>query len=161
MAINKTEYWIQHTLKDCAATQTSFEVGPEMIGIILSALTETAFEYSFSPTELEMFRCDLGLALTEFTRKSVNPVRRWMGSLIKERREAKRAADNLRSMIRHIMAVYRMKKEGEHVEGTMIQLVMESDDAFPTDLEKTAQLMEVSERIVLLMQKAVWYILAL
>ena len=38
---------------------------------------------------------------------------------------------------------------------------MESDDAFPTDLEKTAQLMEVSERIVLLMQKAVWYILAL
>ena len=161
MAINKTEYWIQHTLKDCAATQTSFEVGPEMIGIILSALTETAFEYSFSPTELEMFRRDLGLALTEFTRKSVNPVRRWMGSLIKERREAKCAADNLRSMIRHIMAVYRMKKEGEHVEGTMIQLVMESDDAFPTDLEKTAQLMEVSERIVLLMQKAVWYILAL
>ena len=146
VALDKTEQWIQNTLlvanddNNKSGSSVVFDASNEMIGIVLSALIETAFEYTLSKTEIESFTEDLNYALIEFTRKSANPIRRWLGRLIPERRRAYEAVANLQSVVRHMMTAYRKKEK--HVNGTIIQLIMEADDAFPTDEEKTAQLME-------------------
>jgi len=148
VALDKTEQWIQNTLllannnnNYSSNSSVVFDASNEMIGIVLSALIETAFEYTLSKSEIESFTEDLNYALIEFTRKSANPIRRWLGRLIPDRRRAYEAVNNLQSVVRHMMTTYRNKKE-KHIDGTIIQLVMEANDAFPTDEEKTAQLME-------------------
>jgi len=147
VALDKTEQWIQNTLllasndNNNSGSGVVFDASSEMIGIVLSALIETAFEYTLSKSEIESFTEDLNYALIEFTRKSANPIRRWLGRIIPERRRAYEAVSNLQSVVRHMMMAYRNKKE-KHIDGTIIQLIMEANDAFPTDEEKTAQLME-------------------
>jgi len=78
--------------------------------------------------------------VTEITRKSPsNPLRPLFG-WFPERKRACLAVQNLRRIVLQIMIAYSNKKE--HVTtGTVIQLIMESD-AFPTDEERIAQLME-------------------
>ena len=141
VALDKTEDWIQDTLMEYANNNVAFDVGAEMIGIVLSALVETAYEYEMTKEELKAFGNDFNLALPEFTRKSAsNPLRSFMGRLIPARRQAGVAVQNIRAKVRHMMETYRNKKE--HTNGTIIQLVMESNEAFPTDEEKAAQLIE-------------------
>ena len=141
VALDKTEDWIQDTLMEHANNNLAFDVGTEMIGIVLSALIETAYEYDMTKEEMEAFGNDLNLALPEFTRKSAaNPLRRFMGWLIPERRQASVAVQKIRAKVRHMMETYRNKEE--HTNGTIIQLVMESNEAFPTDEEKAATLLD-------------------
>lgn len=141
VALEKTEEWIQDTLTG-TDDNSSFDCSEEMLFIVLSALAETAFEYSMSKNEITMFRQDISLAHVEFTRKSsANPLRPYFGRFLPERQRAILAVKNLRSMVGHIMDTYRNKKEHAN-SGTIIDLVMESEDAFPTDDEKAAQLIE-------------------
>ena len=70
----------------------------------------------------------------------MNPLRPLIGPLIPERRRAVLAVQRLHAKARHMMTAYRNKTEHSN-EGTIIQLVMESD-AFPNDDERAAQLME-------------------
>ena len=49
VALETTEIWIRDTLLD-TTKNTSFDVGEEMIGITLSSISETAFEYEMSDT---------------------------------------------------------------------------------------------------------------
>ena len=54
----------------------SFDIGEEMIPIIIMALSETAFEYKMSKQEANLFKANLDIALVEFIRKSPgNPFR--------------------------------------------------------------------------------------
>lgn len=137
VALEKTEAWIQLTL----ARDESFDVSREILGIVLSALSETAFEYEMSYEEKENFGRDLKLALIEYTRKTpVIPLRSWLGWLFPTRRRAVRAVKNLKAMVSRIMSEYRHKERT--TRGTIIQLIMDGSDTFPTDDEKLAQLLE-------------------
>lgn len=139
VALEKTEAWIQLTL----ARDESFDVSREIMHIVLSALSETAFEYEMTYEEKENFGTDLKLALIEFTRKApVIPLRSWLGWLFPTRRRAVTAVENLKAMVSRIMSEYRNKERTpSSSRGTIIQLIMDSD-AFPTDDEKQAQLLE-------------------
>lgn len=146
VALEKTEHWVEDTLAVHSMTGTSFDVANEMLLIVLSALSETAYEYDMSKQEAEMFRMELHLALTEFARKSpLNPLRKLFGMILPERRRAHVAVRRLRALVRRIMGMYRKRKDEPNTtppaDGTIIRLVMESD-AFATDKEKEAQLLE-------------------
>lgn len=142
VALEKTEAWIEDTLMQHSNEGTSFDITQEMLSVVLSALTETAYDYNMSEQEVDMFGDELHLALIEFMRKSLsNPFRRMTGQLLPERRRAYLAVQKLRGMVRHIMDTYRNTKEHLRTQGTIIQLVMESD-AYPNDQERAAQLLE-------------------
>ena len=69
VALEKAEAWIRNTLLASTIDNTSsFDVSKEMLGFVLAAISETAFEYEMSRDEVEMFREELLLALVEFTR---------------------------------------------------------------------------------------------
>jgi len=111
-----------------------------MVGIVLSALSETAFEYEMSKKEKDVFGKDITLVMTEFIRKTpVVPFRSLLGWFIPERRRANAAAKSLNALSMKIMKEYRAKETT--IEGTIIKLILESDQAFPTDDEKAAQLL--------------------
>ena len=134
--------WIQQQLNALCNNDESFDIGEEMIPIIVMALSETAFEYKMSKQEANLFKANLDIALIEFTRKSPsNPFRRMFGGILPERQRAYRAVQYLHGFVRKIMAEYRKNERLQSSEGSIIQLVMESE-AFPTDEEKMAQLME-------------------
>ena len=141
MAMEKTEVWIRNMLMD-PAKNSSFDVSNEMIGIVLSAISETALDYEISADEKDFFGTEIELALIEFTLKApANPLRRLFGWFFPDRRRAFVAAQNLKKMTFQIMNAYRNKKEPPH-NGTIIQLIMESD-AYPTDDEKVAELIGI------------------
>lgn len=141
MAMEKTEVWIRNMLMD-PAKNSSFDVSKEMIGIVLSAISETAFEYEISSDEKDFVGAEIELALIEFTSKApVNPLRGLFGWFISDRRRAFVAAQNLQKMMFQIMNAYRNKEKPNH-NGTVIQLITESD-AYPTDDEKVAELIGI------------------
>ena len=144
VALEKTESWIKDTLMIDDSQSPSFDVSQEMIGIVLSALSETAFEYTLSDNEKQMFGHELGIALVEFARKSpVLPLRgTFLGWFIPKRRRAVAAANKMRGLAMKIMNEYRNRKIKESSKGTIIQLIMESNEAFPTDDDRAAQLLE-------------------
>jgi cytochrome P450 len=136
VALDKTDAWINNTLdKD-----DSFDVSKEMTRIVLSALSETAYEYEMSEQEKTDFEADLKVVLIEYTRKSpVIPLRSMLGWFVPGRRRAVAASKRLMSMVRRMMNEY--KKKDCTTPGTIIQLIMDSD-AIPTEEEKAAQLLE-------------------
>jgi cytochrome P450 len=137
VALEKTDMWIKNTL---SGTDKSFDVGKEMNHIVLSALSETAFEYEMSPEEQHFFTSELDLAMVEFIRKSPNiPFRYRFARFIPECRRAMVASQNLLGLTKLIMNEYR--KKNSFTDGTIIQLIMKSN-AFPSDDEKAAQLLE-------------------
>lgn len=136
VALEKTERWINETLMNVS----SFDVAYEMIGIVLSALSETAFEYDMSKSEKDLFGEELKLTLKEFAKKSpIIPFRNLFGWFIPERQRAYAAAQNLLGLTKKMMDAYSKKEPSDM--GTIIQIIMESD-AFPTEDEKTAELLE-------------------
>ena len=140
VAMEKTEEWIKDNLM--GVTTESFDVSKEMLGIVLSSLSQTAFEYDMSTEEKQMFLDELKLAIKEFTAKGiVIPLRKQFGWLIPERRRAWAAVANLRELAKKIMKSYRNKDPSTIEQGTIIQLIMGSD-AFPTEEEKIGQLLE-------------------
>ena len=140
VALEMTETWIQDTLLGQTAEDESFDVSNAMLGIVLSAMSETAFEYEMSGQEKDLFGKELKLVLIEFSIKSpLIPLRSLFGCFIPERRRAVAAASNLKALVLKIMNAYRNKEPTNN--GTIIQLIMESE-AFPTEDEKAAQLLE-------------------
>lgn len=162
MAIANTDDWIASattaaTTNDAKANDSSkdgrskdsgafeFDVSKTMLDIVLSAITETAFEYTMSPKEKEIFGHELELALIEFAVKApTQPHRVLFGKLIRDRRRAVTATKNIRELMLHIMNEYNAKKErGESSNGSLIQLIMDANSEFPNEDEKIAQLLEL------------------
>ncbi|EJK47306.1 hypothetical protein THAOC_33983 [Thalassiosira oceanica] len=118
-----------------------FDVSEAMLSVVLSALTESAFDYVISVEESADMMHDLELALIEFASKTPTQIHRnWFSWLIPERRRAVAATLRLRELMCRIMNNYR--ENGPKSDGTIIQLIMENDSAFKTDDEKLAQLLE-------------------
>ncbi|KAL7526862.1 hypothetical protein ACHAWF_001941, partial [Thalassiosira exigua] len=137
MALEKTDEWIQDTLMN-SNKETTFDVSQAILGIVLAAITETAFDYKMTLKEQKHFSEELEIALIEFALKTPsNPLRTLFGWFLPERRRARLAAKNLTELAVKIMDQYR--KNESPTEGTVIQLIMESDDAYPTDEDKAAE----------------------
>jgi cytochrome P450 len=122
----KTEEWIETRLRPMIERGEAFDVGDEMIGMILSALCETAFEFQLTEQDQRQYRDDLEICLKEFLFKSTtNPFRVVLGRLIPERRRAYQAAERLMDLAKKIMDNYRALPAP--LKDTIIDRVMNSD----------------------------------
>mmetsp|Transcript_13962 Transcript_13962/g.26277 ORF Transcript_13962/g.26277 Transcript_13962/m.26277 type:complete len:495 (-) Transcript_13962:100-1584(-) len=136
VALEKTDEWIQTRLIPCVETEEPFNVGVEMIGIILGAISKTAFEYDLSQKEKDTFLHELHLSLQEFKR-SINPLRALFGFVLPSRRRAVVAGKNLQSLAYRIMDSYRAMSAP--VSDTIIDRIMKND-AYKNDKERAADL---------------------
>lgn len=141
VALVKTEAWIEQTLSCYVRDGTPFDVSKDMLSIILAQICETAFEYQMSTEEAHDFKENLDLALEEFTKHDpVNPLRKYMPpSWLPDRQRAIAAVHWTRNLIKRMIEQY--NNSANHVEGSVIQLVMQSD-MFASHDEKVAQLYE-------------------
>lgn len=141
VALEKTEEWIQEYLLKYIANNESFDIGHEIVCVVLAAIMETAFEYSMTREQVETLSHEIELALMEFALKTgSNPLRKPFGLLIPERRRAYKAVTYIRQIAFQVMDNY--KKLKQPTKGTIIQRIMDSDEAFPNDDLKAAQLIE-------------------
>ena len=141
VAVAKTDDWIEETF---GAERTAvFDVSVEMNRVVLSAIIATAFQYDVSEEEAMSFGHELELALVEFILKSFNPMRALVGLLLPERRRAHVAVQRMHGLVRKIMENYQTLQKSERIEGSIIQLIMDSDEAFPSEIDKQAQLLEL------------------
>jgi Cytochrome P450 len=136
VALEKTEEWIQTRLVPCVEKGEPFDVGKEMIGIILGAISKTAFEYNLSQEEKDMFLNELHLSLEEFKR-SINPLRAVFGIFLSDRRRAIVAGKTLQSLAYRIMKSY--QKMSAPTSDTIIDRIM-NNDAYKNDEQRAADL---------------------
>ena len=142
VAVAKTDDWIEDTF-GAERTEAVFDVSIEMNRVVLSAIIATAFQYDVSEEEAMSFGHELELALVEFILKSFNPMRALVGLLLPERRRAHVAVQRMHGLVRKIMENYKTLQKSERIEGSIIQLIMDSDEAFPSEIDKQAQLLEL------------------
>lgn len=162
LAVQKVESWIHERLAAANVEDVCFDVGIEMIDIVLSAICKSAFDYEMPRWERDYLRIELEHALVsrltllvaplmlisfhisttqkEFARQGVNIFRAKFSWFIPSRQRALQAGKNLHLLCLKIMDEYR--KQENKATGTVIQLIMESDEAFPTCDDKAAQLLE-------------------
>ena len=141
VALEKTEEWIQEYLLKYIANNESFDIAHEIVCVVLIAIMETAFEYSMTREQVETLSNEIELALMEFALKTgSNPLHKPFGLLIPERQRAYKAVAYIRQIAFEVMDNYRKLKQP--TKGTIIQRIMDSDDAFPNDDLKAAQLIE-------------------
>ncbi|KAL7510658.1 hypothetical protein ACHAXN_007638 [Cyclotella atomus] len=145
LAVQKVESWIHERLAAANVEDVCFDVGIEMIDIVLSAICKSAFDYEMPRWERDYLRIELEHALKEFARQGVNIFRAKFSWFIPSRQRALQAGKNLHLLCLKIMDEYR--KQENKATGTVIQLIMESHEAFPTCDDKAAQLLEFIVRV--------------
>lgn len=155
LAMEFTETWMRETLESPAADEgsvaanaeggedahsPSFDVAEDILGIVLSAISETALEYKMSAEEKAQFGRDVEASLVEFASlEPLQPWRQFVGLCLPHRRRAFAAARNIKQLVSNIMASYRRLEAP--TSNTVINLIMESG-AFATDEERSAQILE-------------------
>jgi cytochrome P450 len=138
VAVEKTEIWIKEKLRPMVEEGKSFDVAKEMIGITLSAICETAFEYDMPDEEKSLFVSELDFTLKQFMFKTmVNPLRKVFGPFLADRRRALQASKNVSNISRNIMDAYRRLEAPE--KDTIIDRIMKSD-AYKNDDERLADM---------------------
>ena len=138
IASQKINEWIQTKLETCVKNDEAFDVGVEMINLTLDVISEAAFEYDMSEDEKKLFQTELKLCCEEFAMKSVmNPLRKYFGLFIKERRRAHVAADRLEKLSLKIIDTY--KKYDNPSKDTIIDRIMKND-AYKNDNERAADI---------------------
>jgi cytochrome P450 len=126
VAMAKIEMWVETKIRPMADKGEAFDVGNEMLQVMLSSICETAFEYPLTEEDHSSYVHDLGLCLREFLFKSnTNPLRPMFGYLLPERRKAHQAAARLMGFAKKIMDHYLTLKNP--VKGTIIDRLMTSD----------------------------------
>lgn len=136
IAVSKTDEWIRDRLRPLIEEGKSFDIGDEMIDLLLCAITQTAFEYKISPQEVAMFKKEFELATREFTMKTqLNPLRKVFGFLIPERRRAFVAGNRLDAFALKIVKSYRSLENPQR--GTIIDLIC-SNPCYKDDMERSA-----------------------
>lgn len=119
VALEQTEKWIKEVLIPCTEQGKSFDVSKEMLSITLEAICKTAFEYDISETEKHDFVNNSELVLKEFLTKSINnPLRKYLGIWIPDRRKALEAAGANVKFAKQIIAKY--KANPNPLKGTII-----------------------------------------
>lgn len=138
VAIAKTEQWIQDRLRPMIKKGEAFDVGKEMIRIVLSAFFETAFQYELTELDRTSYLHDLELCLKEFLFKTItNPLRPLLGRLLPDRRRAYEASERLMDFAKKIMENYKMMDSP--LQDTLIDRIMKSD-VYETDRETQADI---------------------
>lgn len=136
IAVSKTDEWIRDRLRPLIEEGKSFDIGDEMIDLLLCAITQTAFEYKISPQEVAMFKKEFELATREFLMKTqLNPLRKVFGFLIPERRRAFVAGKRLDDFALKIVKSYRSVDNPQR--GTIIDLIC-SNPCYKDDIERSA-----------------------
>ena len=136
VATEKVDDWMKNTVPQFIESGEPFDVGKEMINITLSAISETAFQYDMSKEEKESFVCDLHKTCVEFALKSpMNPLRKPIGLLIPERREAFRAAKRNHALALRIVNSYRQLQNP--IKDTIIDRIV-NNSAYKNDNERAA-----------------------
>jgi cytochrome P450 len=119
VALEQTEKWIKEKLIPLSESGQSFDVAEEMISITLDAICKTAFEYDISEKEKFIFVSNCELVFREFLAKSFNnPLRKYMGKWIPDRKRALQAASDNAIFAKKIIEQYR--KNPNPLEGTII-----------------------------------------
>lgn len=138
VAQDKVKEWIERKLRPLSKESKSFDVAEEMLGVILAAICETAFQYQISAEEEEGYNRELDICLKEFLFKSTaNPLRPLLGRLLPERRRAHQAAESLMEFANTIMQHY--KKLESPIKDTLIDRIMNSD-VYSNDRERQADI---------------------
>lgn len=136
VALAKTDQWIEQRLRPLIDEGKSFDVGDEMIDLLLCAIAETAFQYKLSPSEVTMFKLESKLVLRDLVYKvSLNPLREVFGFLLPEHRRAKLAAKRMQALSLKVIRAYR--KLENPLKGTIIDLIC-SNPCYKDDMERTA-----------------------
>lgn len=139
------EKWIETTLDPCAEAGKSFNLGKEMVGLTLSIIAESAFEYDMSREEQVLFTTNLETAAECFV--IINPLHKRFPWLFPAVWKARRAAKTIQQIAYRIMDNYKQKhpnykeKSNNHVyeDDTIISRIMnnhhyESDDERASDI---------------------------
>jgi cytochrome P450 len=138
VASDKVHEWIEARLDTFIENDEAFDVGKEMIGITLSTISEAAFEYEMSDHEKETLVEELELCLAEFCEKScLNPLRKFYGLFIKERRRAHIAAARVQTLSLNIIKAYKNLKTP--IKDTVIDRIM-NNNAYANDDERAADI---------------------
>lgn len=138
VAMAKIETWIETKLRPMANKGESFDVGKEMLMVMLSSICETAFEYKLTDEDRTNYARDLDICLKEFLFKSsANPLRPMFGYLLPERWQAHQAATRLMGFAKKIMDHYLTLTTP--IAGTIIERIMTSD-VFNSDQERQAEI---------------------
>jgi cytochrome P450 len=136
VAAEKVDDWIQNAVPQFIERGEPFDVAKEMINITLSAISETAFQYKMSKEEKDSFVLDLHKLCVEFTAKStLNPLRKPLGLLIPQRREAFRASKRNHAISLRILNSYRQLKNP--IKDTIIDRII-NNSAYSNDDERAA-----------------------
>ncbi|CAB9529173.1 hydroxyvitamin D-1 alpha hydroxylase, mitochondrial [Seminavis robusta] len=138
VAVAKCDKWIEERLKPLIDEGKSFDVGNEMLDLLLVAICETAFEYTISPMEVKMFKHEMEIVLLEFLFKAhFQPWRKVLGRLLPAHRRARLAAKQIQNLSFRIIEAY--KKLDNPTQGTIINLVM-CNQAYKNDAERAADI---------------------
>ena len=138
VAMAKIDTWIESKLGAMADIGEVFDVGMEMLNVMLSSICETAFEYKLTIEDHDAYMHDLDICLKEFMFKSTaNPLRPIFGYFLSERREAHRAGARLMGFAKKIIDQYRLLETP--IKGTIIDCLMTSN-IFGSDQERQAEI---------------------
>jgi len=138
VALERTEKWIEEKLIPWTKSGQAFDVAEEMISITLEAICKTAFEYDISEEEKQNFLSNSELVFKEFLTKSINnPLRKYIGRWIPDRRKALQAAGANVLFAKKIIAKYRSNPNP--LEGTIIDYLSKNpcyanDDELAADV---------------------------
>ena len=136
VAIQKVEEWIDARLPKFIENEEAFDVGEEMLGITLSAVSETAFEYVMTEEEKKEYAHELDLSLMEFTNKSsVNPLRRFFGIFYEDRRRAHIASQRVTALSKRFIDSYHSLENP--VKDTILDRIMKNE-AYKNDDDRAA-----------------------
>ena len=136
VAMQKINAWIETRLCSFVENDEAFDVGEEMISIILAAITETAFEYEMTNEEAKEYVRELGYGLKEFMSKSsTNPLRKPFGIFLSDRRRAHQGAKYVTNLSMKIIESYH--KLQNPIKETIIDRIM-TNPTYQSDMERAA-----------------------
>ena len=138
VAMQKVNAWIDTRLSKFAKNDEPFDVGEEMISVILAAITETAFQYEMSNEEAKEYARELLIGIKEFVSKStINPLRKPFGIFLGDRRRAHQAATYVTNLSLKIIESYR--KLQNPIKDTIIDRIM-TNPTYKSDMERAADI---------------------
>lgn len=140
VAHDKVEEWISNTIQAEQQTVT-LDIAQFMLHLMLSIVSETAFEYCMSENQRTTFLRNNYLQIEEFFTKSLtNPLRMGLMWCLPERQKAWKASTDNLDICRTIVHAYKSKPESERTKGTMLECLV-NNPCYKTEQELLADVL--------------------
>ncbi|CAB9497335.1 P450/NADPH--P450 reductase [Seminavis robusta] len=108
IAIANCDEWLETKLKPLAKEGKSFDAEREMIDLMLSTISESAFQYKMSPTEMDAFKEDLAtVANYNLLKTSLGRWRMAISWLLTDRQAYGKAATRIQALCYKLIAIYK------------------------------------------------------